>query len=125
MLNIRFAVALLLVFIAFCISFVGGVLTKNIAMQLLDITTLVATAADSSQTVSAAQSLASLWDEKNQILSLFLDNSRCEQLGNLIAQVYSAVGEEESDACNTACMQLAQQLKAIIEQEKLSLYNLF
>ncbi|MBQ3519074.1 MAG: DUF4363 family protein [Clostridia bacterium] len=125
MLNIRFVVALLLVFAAFVVSIFGGWMTKKIALQLLDMTTLVATAAKSSQPVASAQILLSYWNECHQLLSVFLDNSRCEQIGNLVIQIYSEAGQEETDTCGAVCVQLMQQLNDVIRQEKISIYNLF
>ncbi len=125
MLNLRFTVALLLVIVSLSISIGGGFVTKNIAMQLLDTTNVIASSSDSSQIREAAELLVSQWREKKQILSLFLDVNRTEQIVNLVLQIYAAAMQEDSNTLETVCMQLSQQLQAVIEQERISLYNLF
>ncbi len=124
MLNVRFIVAVLLVFAALGISVAGAVMTKNIAIRLYDLTNRVVCSGDENQRLANADVLITQWQDKKQLLSLFVDSSKYEQIDSLIVQVYSYVELKDSEAVNVSCAQLLQQLQFIISQEEISIYNL-
>ncbi len=124
MLNVRLIIAVLLVVTAFFISIGGGMIVKNFTSQLLQTTTLIASS-DEPKQLQAAEALAMQWNDQKQILSLFLNSTQCEQIGNVIVQLQAAAEQEDNQTIVAVCMQLSRYLQYIAEQEKFSLYNLF
>ncbi len=124
MLNVRLIIAVLLVVTAFFISIGGGMIVKNFTSQLLQTTTHIASS-DEPKQLQAAETLAMQWNDQKQILSLFLNSTQCEQIGNVIVQLQAAAEQEDNQTIVAVCMQLSRYLQYIAEQEKFSLYNLF
>ncbi len=124
MLNIRFVIAVLLVSIALLFTFCGGWIVKNTAQQLLQFASLVVGSDELTQ-VQATESLVKKWNDRKQILSLFLDSVSLDCIDNMIVQVQTAVKQKDNRTIEAVCMQLLQQLQCIADKEKFSLYNLF
>ncbi len=124
MLNIRFIAAVMLVVLAFVICAVGSLLAKNIETELLVLVSDVENAGSEDEMKKATQNLALLWEEKHDILTLFLEHEQCDQIGIHVSNIEYYGNNADKKNLSFFCFVLIQLLEDMIEEEKISIFNL-